>query len=67
MSSITVYTFERPGDGEDTFTTQDPAEARDRGSAYGLRVIANEYEWAGSELAWDFIDDSSDDSEGTRS
>lgn len=53
--SITVYTFEdKEGPGGDSFTTTDPDEARRRGQRYGMRVIANEYEWADQEVAWDY-------------
>jgi hypothetical protein len=58
MSIITVYTFEDSEGGEDTFTTQKAIEAKDRGQRYGMRVIANDYEWTDSEVAWDFIDHS---------
>lgn len=50
--SITVYTFE--GETYDDYSTQDPEEARERGQRYGMKVIANEYEFSDSEVAWDF-------------
>jgi hypothetical protein len=56
MSIITVYTFEKPDGTEDTFTTQDPKFAKDRGERNGMRVIANTYQWSDSELAWDFAE-----------
>jgi hypothetical protein len=63
MSTITVYTFEDSA-GEDTFTTQNPTEAKDRGQRYGMRVIANEYEYSDSEVVWDFTEDDSEDTLG---
>lgn len=54
MATITVYTFEDAQGAEDSYTTQNPREAQERGRKYGLRVIANEYEFADSETAWDF-------------
>lgn len=56
MSTLTVYTFEDAAGCEDTFSTQDPRVAKERGQKYGLRVLANEYEW--TEIVpvegWDF-------------
>lgn len=54
MAEITVYTFEDADGAEDTYTTQDPTEARERGQRYGLRVLANVYEWTEAPVAWDF-------------
>lgn len=54
MSSITVYTFEYENGTEDTYQTQDPIEAEERGRAYEMRVISNEYTWNDSDTAWDF-------------
>ena len=52
--SLFVYTFEEADGTESTWSTQDPREAQDHGRKHGLAVIANEYEWADSEIAWDF-------------
>jgi hypothetical protein len=54
MAEITVYTFEDAEGSEDTYQTQDPREAQDRGRRYGMRVIGNTYEWTDSDTAWDF-------------
>lgn len=54
MSTVTVYTFEDADGTEDTYTTQSAIEAKDRGQRERMRVIANEYEWTDSEMAWDF-------------
>lgn len=54
MDTITVFTFEDERGVEDSFSTQNPIEARDRGRMYRKKVIAHEYEWSDSELAWDF-------------
>lgn len=54
--SVTVYTFEDADGTEDSYTTTNAHEAQARGATYGLRVIAHQYEWADSEVAWDFTD-----------
>ncbi len=54
MATVTLYTFEDENGTEDSFSTFDGREARDRGQQYGMCVIANEYEWSDSEVAWDF-------------
>jgi hypothetical protein len=54
MDKITVYTFEWRDGHVDSFTTQDPVKARERGEQYGFKVIANDFEFTDSELAWDF-------------
>lgn len=51
---VTVYTFEDCNGVEDSFTTQNAREAEERGRQYSMRVMANEYEFSGSEVAWDF-------------
>lgn len=56
MGPITVYTFENEQGVEQTFTTQNPIEAREHGKLYGFKVIANEFEFADSDLAWDFTE-----------
>ncbi len=52
--TITVYAFEGVGGSEETFTTMDPREAEAHARKYGLAVIAREFEYADSELVWDF-------------
>lgn len=54
--SITVYTFEGPRDNPYTgeYTTQDYQEADRYASVNGYRLIANEYEWADSEMIEDY-------------
>lgn len=54
MASIELYTFENASGVEDSFTTHNPKEAEERAIKYGLRVIAQIYEWADSEVVWDF-------------
>lgn len=54
MSTITLYTFEDAAGAPDSYSTQDYAEARDRAKRYSLRLIANDYEWADSELLEDY-------------
>lgn len=54
MATVTLYSFEDSEGREDTYTTFDASEAKDRGRRYGLLVTANEYEWSDSETAWDF-------------
>lgn len=54
MASIEVYTFEDSEGMEDTFTTTDPTEARERARQYRLLVTVNEYEWSDSETFVDF-------------
>jgi len=51
---VTVYAFASRDECLDSYTTTDPVEARQRAEQYGLRVIAHEFEWADSELVWDF-------------
>lgn len=51
---ITVYTFESADGTEDTYTTMDTQEAGDRARQYGMRAIANTYEWADSEPLVDY-------------
>jgi len=62
--TITVYTFE-DANGEDSFSTQDAREAKEYGARYGYRVLANEYEWADSDVAWDFTPAKEDESNET--
>jgi hypothetical protein len=52
--TIERYTFEDADGMGPGYSTFDPAEAREYGQQYGLKVIANSYEWADSEVAWDF-------------
>jgi hypothetical protein len=54
MATITVYTFEDEQGAEQVFTTQNPIEAREHGKLYGYKVMANEFEFSDSEVAWDF-------------
>lgn len=56
-----VYTFENADGVSDNYSTQNPTEARERGERYGLRVIANIYEWADSEMVWDFTNESTEE------
>lgn len=51
---ITVYTFMNADGADDTFTTQDPALAHERGQRYGLLVVANDFEWVDSEAVADY-------------
>jgi hypothetical protein len=60
MATITVYAFENEDGQEDTFTTTDPNEAKERGQRYSMRVIGHEYEWSDSETAWDFTGEDPD-------
>lgn len=52
--TITVYSFEKAGDEYGGFTTQDYAEAKEYARANRLLIIANEFEWAGSEPLDDY-------------
>ncbi len=54
MATITVYSFESKDGTEDTFTTVDVHEARERARRYRMKLIANEYEWTDSEVIEDF-------------
>ena len=51
---VTLYTFEDGHGVEDTFTTFDAREAKDRGERDQMRVVANTYTFTNSETAWDF-------------
>lgn len=57
---LTLYTFERPGGEEFTYTTTDPTEAERFGRARNARVIENRYEFNDSEMVWDFTDETED-------
>lgn len=58
MTTLTLYSFERDeGDPFGEFRTFDYREACEYAMAHGLRVIADEYEWAGSELVDDYTPD----------
>jgi hypothetical protein len=62
LGTLSVYTFERPnGDEFGSFTTDNPIRARRYAKKYSLRAIENRYEFAGSELAFDFTVGGSDD------
>ncbi len=54
MDSVEVYTFEDADGAPDSYTTYDPQEAKERAEKYGLKVIALSFEYADSELVWDF-------------
>lgn len=56
MQDIEVYAFEDAHGTEQTFTTQDPGQAREHARQHELRVIAHTYQWTDSEPvpAWDF-------------
>ena len=59
---VTVYTVEARKRGETPypacdFYTYDYQEAKAYAAQYRLRVIANEYEWADSELLDDYTED----------
>lgn len=66
MSTVTVYSFEDENGEPDDYTTQDYHEAYERAVCYGLKIIANTYEWSDSEVVDDFTwtknDAPSDDS-----
>jgi hypothetical protein len=52
--SIELYSFERADGSEDgTYTTFNATEAREYARRYGLRMIANIYEFSDSELVED--------------
>lgn len=52
--TLTVYSFEDADGCESGYTTQDYADAKRYAAEYRLRVIANEFEWAESEVVDDF-------------
>jgi hypothetical protein len=52
--TVEVYAFENAEGEEQTFTTTDAREAQDTARENGWRVIAHTYEWADSEVVWDF-------------
>lgn len=57
MATISLYTFENAEGSEyGVYSTQDPSEAREYASRYGLRVVENVYEWSESVPVegWDF-------------
>jgi len=58
---ITVYTFETADGAPMAYSMTDAAEAREHGRKFNLRVIANEYEFADSEVAWDYTGETSDE------
>lgn len=51
--TLTLYTFEDEFGTQDTFTTMDAAEARERARQYGMRLIANEFEYSDREVVED--------------
>ena len=51
---ITLYTFEDENGTEDSYSTQDIADAREYAQRYDRALIANEYEWTDSELIEDY-------------
>ncbi len=65
MADVTLYTFEDADGTPDTFSTFNAREAKDRGSRYRMRVIANTYEFADSETAWDFLPSDGEDEYAT--
>jgi hypothetical protein len=52
--TISVYTFVRDGHEFGSFSTQDYTEAKQYAAENRCLVIANEFEWAGSEPLDDF-------------
>lgn len=57
MSTITVYSFENAAGPFGSFTTMDLDEAKEYARKGALKVIANEYEFADSELVEDYTDE----------
>lgn len=56
--TITVYSFEDKNGLDMGWTTQDYREAKQHAQEFRLRVIANEFEFADSELVDDFTEKS---------
>ena len=54
MATITLYTFEDVDGTESTYTESDVDKAQMHARDFDLRVIANEYEWADSQVIFDF-------------
>lgn len=55
MNTIEVYTFEdADGNPDGEWTTQSAREAQEHARKYGLRVVARIFEYADSEVAWDY-------------
>jgi hypothetical protein len=53
-TTISLYTFYDETDTEDTYSTQNYAEADDYARRYARALVAQEYEWADSELIKDY-------------
>jgi hypothetical protein len=56
-ASVELYTFEDEDGTETGYSTFSAQEAKEHGRKYHLRVIANDYEWQDSEVAWDYLGD----------
>jgi len=54
IAQMTLYEFEREDGHKLNYCTTNPKQAKDYGQRYGLLVIANEFVWDDSEIAWDF-------------
>ena len=59
--SITVFTFQNGAGDEDTFTTQNVAEANEYARENKRAMIANTYEFDDSEMVEDFRGDEAPD------